>query len=94
MNLCYIGPESCVEVPDRHPDHKIRIGKKRIHGDNLAQNVLECLAEIACLHGDQIILLQYFPYTWDLIAACKKKMTPNLEGGLLGTEKYSSYLIV
>ena len=68
MNLCYNGPETLAEVPERHPDRKIRVGKTRIHGDNLAATVLECLAEIACLHGDQIILLQYFPYAWDLFA--------------------------
>ena len=90
MNLSYVGAESWAEVSERpHPDgSKIRVGRRnRVHGDSLAQKVLECLAEIACLHGDQIILLQYFPYAWDLIAACKKKLTPNLEGGLLGKSR-------
>ena len=54
----------------------------------LAQNVLESLAGLVSLYGEQLILLQYLPYAWDLISICRQKrggrLTPNLEGGLLG----------
>jgi WD repeat-containing protein 81 len=83
LNLCYASGGFALDC-SRHPDHKIRICVRRLHGDDLAQNVLDCLSEIACLYGDQIILLQYLPYAWDLVALCKRRMTPNLEGGLLG----------
>ena len=95
LNLCYAsvtpmeegGGEHRRRRPDvrlRHPDHKIRVGWKRHYGDILAQNVLNCLSEIACLYSDQLILLQYLPYAWDLVTLCRRRMTPNLEGGLIG----------
>lgn len=85
LNLCYMSSDSFAPVNEEYIDHPIRIGTQKVHGDILAQNVLECLSQVACLYGDQIILLQYLPYTWDLISISKKKFTPNLEGGLIGS---------
>ena len=56
----------------------------KTNGDILAHNVLECLKEIACIYGENFILLQFLPYAWDLISLCKRKLSPNLEGGLNG----------
>ena len=35
-------------------------------------------------YGENFILCQYLPYAWDLISLCKKRLSPNLEGGLTG----------
>lgn len=35
------------------------------------------------LYGEQIILLQYFAHVVELLALCKRKLTQNLEGGLI-----------
>lgn len=35
------------------------------------------------LYGEQIIVLQYFAHMVELLALCKRKLTQNLEGGLI-----------
>ena len=45
-------------------------------GDHLSLGVLECLNRIAELYGDQFILVQYFPYCWDLVGMCKVRLSP------------------
>ena len=55
--------------------------------------VLECLTEIASIFGENVILLQYLPYAWDLISLCKKRLTPNLEGGLIGCVSMVHHMI-
>jgi WD repeat-containing protein 81 len=42
------------------------------------------LSLLAALYGEQLILLQYLPHMGELIALCKRKLTANLEGGLVG----------
>jgi WD repeat-containing protein 81 len=48
-------------------------------GDHLSLGVLECLNRIAELYGDQFILVQYFPYCWDLVGMCKVRLNPCVE---------------
>ena len=54
-------------------------------GDLLSRPLLECLVKIAELYGEHFILIQYMPYCWDLAGLCKRKVSQNLEGGLLGS---------
>lgn len=52
----------------------------------MADNVLECLSELACLYGEHFILSQYFSYAIEIVESCqgKKSLGWNTEGGLLG----------
>ena len=88
LNLCYIGPDGFIQTHQKYQDQSIRISRLKIKGDVLADKVLESLTGLVSLYGEQLILLQYLPYAWDLISLCRKrrgeKLTPNLEGGLLG----------
>ena len=85
LNLCYIGQKSSVLNDIKQKDFIIRVhGGTKSQGDILAHNVLECLTEIASIYGENFILCQYLPYAWDLISLCKKRLSPNLEGGLTG----------
>lgn len=36
------------------------------------------------LYGEQLIVLQYLPHMGELIAHCRRKLTQNLEAGLVG----------
>ena len=54
-------------------------------GDLLSRPLLDCLVKIAELYGEHFILIQYMPYCWDLAGLCKRKVSQNLEGGLLGS---------
>ena len=90
LNLCYIDPQKSDFSNDdnsiKQDDFVIRIQSiYKTNGDILAHNVLECLKEIACIYGENFILYQYFPYAWDLISLGKRKLSPNLEGGLIGS---------
>lgn len=88
LNLCYIGAKSSNLVMNeviKQQDFIIRLQSgSKSQGDILAHNVLECLTEIASIYGENFILCQYLPYAWDLISLCKKRLSPNLEGGLTG----------
>ena len=97
LNLCYNEPDCFLSDNDEFRDQKIRISRHKIKGDELAYNVLESLSGLVALYGEQLILLQYLPYAWDLISLCRQKrggkLTPNLEGGLLGCMSLVHHMI-
>lgn len=43
--------------------------------------------------GDQVIVCQYLPHITDLVALCKRKLSPSLEGALIGSLSLLSYII-
>jgi WD repeat-containing protein 81 len=92
LNLCYVGQKSTLILNDvTQNDFIIRIlSNYKTQGDSMAHNVLECLTELASIYGENFVLLQYLPYAWDLISLCKRKLNPNLEGGLIGCVIYSN----
>ena len=97
LNLCYIGPNGFKATTNKFSNQKIRISRTKIEGDILAHNVLESLSGLVSLYGEHLILLQYLPYAWDLISICRQKrggkLTPNLEGGLLGCMSLVHHMI-
>ena len=54
-------------------------------GDSSSLAVLECLRKTCELYGDHFILVQYLPYCLELASLCRRKVSQNLEGGLLGS---------
>ncbi|CAH1187105.1 unnamed protein product, partial [Phyllotreta striolata] len=84
LALCYIGKDNVSAVTNFAANCKsISITSHFVKGDQTCANVLECLTSISGLYGEQIIIFQYIPYMTELILLCKKRITPNLEGGLL-----------
>ena len=47
----------------------------------------------AGLYGEQIIVLQYFAHVGELLALCKRKLTSNLEGGLVSCLALLTHII-
>lgn len=101
LTLCYIGQENL--LPDFINDENVRnlhdnllvftIADGRVSGDRSAIKVLECLTSITTIYGDHFILLQYFPHITELIAMCKKRITPSLEGGLISSLQLLKYIV-
>ncbi|KYN05036.1 WD repeat-containing protein 81 [Cyphomyrmex costatus] len=85
LTLCYAGKENLTSIDDNNFMHLKGVTWKKpiLAGDQNAIKVLECLTSIAGLYGEQIILLQYFAHIVELLALCKRKLTQNLEGGLI-----------
>ncbi|KAK3578526.1 hypothetical protein CHS0354_007782 [Potamilus streckersoni] len=81
LALCYLGEEQMERVN--------QTGKGFPHtsyavvGDNHAVKVLECLNYVACLYGEQVILLQYLPCIVDLVHVSWKRLTVRAEAGLV-----------
>lgn len=101
LTLCYIGEENL--LPDYANDENVKnlhdnllvftISDGRVSGDRNAVKVLECLTGITTIYGDHFILLQYLPHITELIALCKKRITPSLEGGLISSLQLLKYLV-
>lgn len=88
LTLCYLRAENLQPMSASgntfpSPDTLQIVGWK-IVGDQNATNVLECLSTISALYGEQLIVLQYLPHMGELIAHCRRKLTTNLEAGLVG----------
>ncbi|XP_014234232.1 WD repeat-containing protein 81 isoform X1 [Trichogramma pretiosum] len=85
LTLCYFSRENLTPLPfdsDTSDDKEPTVGL-RLSGDANASKVLECLTSIVGLYGEHTIVLQYFSHITELVAQCKRKLTPNLEGGLI-----------
>jgi len=86
MSLCYLPPEGLKTTKSIYfPDQQIRLSSGMTTGDILSRPLLDSLVKIAELYGEHFILIQYMPYCWDLAGLCKRKVSQNLEGGLLGS---------
>merc|ERR1719318_232708 len=62
----------------------VRVTQFKVGGDIAAGPVLDCLAHLVGLFGDSLVVVQYLPYSWDLVSKAKKRISSSLEGGLLG----------
>lgn len=101
LTLCYIGQENL--MPDLLEDSECKnlhddllmftIADGRVSGDRSAVKVLECLTSITTIYGENFILLQYFPHITELIALCKKRLTSNLEGGIISSLQLLKYVV-
>ncbi|XP_030764603.1 WD repeat-containing protein 81 [Sitophilus oryzae] len=89
LTLCYVGKENLTSVnPENGANCKeevteFSITSSKVVGDDNACKVLHCLANIAGLYGEKLILFQYLPHMTELVALCKKRLTQTLEGGLI-----------
>ncbi|XP_055638329.1 WD repeat-containing protein 81 [Toxorhynchites rutilus septentrionalis] len=97
LTLCYVGSENLVPNDSSSATtgslNYFTIANGCVTGDEAAQRVIECLTSISALFGDQFILLQYFPHASELIALCRKKISPSLEGGLISSLQLVKCLI-
>ncbi|KAH0540867.1 WD repeat-containing protein 81 isoform X1 [Cotesia glomerata] len=83
LTLCYAGSNNLLPIDEDLYSEELHWRKVRLVGDVNAIKVLESLTAIANLYGEQMIILQYFGHMAELLTLCKRKLTPNLEGGLV-----------
>ncbi|XP_066986474.1 WD repeat-containing protein 81 isoform X1 [Macrobrachium rosenbergii] len=93
LTLCYLPDSGALNPIPTDPRDELSVTRKRILGDRFAAKVLHCLSEIACLYGEQVILLQYLCHICELVASCRRKLSTTMEGGLLGAMALLQYLL-
>ncbi|XP_045135367.1 WD repeat-containing protein 81-like isoform X3 [Portunus trituberculatus] len=93
LTLCYLPDSGALAPLPPDPDDLLSVTKKRIVGDSYSKKVLICLSEIACLYGEQVILLQYLCHICELVASCRRKLSATMEGGLLGAMALLQHLL-
>lgn len=85
LTLCYLPLNGALQPIPWDPKGQLSVTQKRIQGDLSSTKVLECLSEIACLYGEQVIMVQYISHICDLISSCNRKLTPTSEAGVIGS---------
>ncbi|KAK8740038.1 hypothetical protein OTU49_003006 [Cherax quadricarinatus] len=93
LTLCYLPDSGALAPIPMDPLDELSVTRKRILGDHYAKKVLHCLSEIACLYGEQVILLQYLCHICELVASCRRKLSATMEGGLLGAMALLQHLL-
>lgn len=93
LTLCYLPDSGALAPLPPDSNDKLSVTRKRILGDLYAKKVLICLSEIACLYGEQVILLQYLCHICELVASCRRKLSTTMEGGLLGAMALLQHLL-
>ncbi|CAG5101181.1 Similar to WDR81: WD repeat-containing protein 81 (Homo sapiens) [Cotesia congregata] len=83
LTLCYAGSNNLLPIDEDLYSEELHWRKVQLVGDVNAIKVLESLTAIANLYGEQMIILQYFGHMAELLTLCKRKLTSNLEGGLV-----------
>ncbi|CAI4221084.1 unnamed protein product [Auanema sp. JU1783] len=64
-----------------------------LEGDEWCQRIESALGEIALSYSITFVTVQYLPFCVDYTDQCLRRMTPNLEGGLVGIFKIISLSI-
>ncbi|KAG1653323.1 WD repeat-containing protein 81 [Nymphon striatum] len=87
LPLCYLEKEQLhfisLKELDSNMIEETHISKESIAGDINSLKIIKCLTSIATLYGEQIIMLQYFPYVTEQVRSCKKRVSEIGEAGLL-----------
>ncbi|KAL3874505.1 hypothetical protein ACJMK2_037514 [Sinanodonta woodiana] len=81
LALCYLGEEQMERV--NQTEKCLPHTTFAVMGDQHAVKVLECLSYVACLYGEQVILLQYLPCIVDLVHVSWRRLTVRAEAGLV-----------